>query len=51
MLQPAEPTLPDLLCDGLELVFVNTSEMLKSGALLSCCILHLNYDPTDLTKP
>jgi len=36
---------------GLELVFVNLSEMLKSGALLSCCILHLNYDPTDLTKP
>jgi arginine dihydrolase len=28
---------------GLELVFVNMSEFSKSGAALSCCILHLNY--------
>ena len=36
---------------GLELVFVNMSEMLKSGALLSCCILHLGFDSVSLCKP
>ena len=36
---------------GLELVFVNLSEMLKSGALLSCCVLHLGYNQVDLCKP
>jgi N-dimethylarginine dimethylaminohydrolase len=36
---------------GLELVFVNLSEMLKSGALLSCCVLHLSYDEVNLAKP
>jgi N-dimethylarginine dimethylaminohydrolase len=36
---------------GLELVFVNLSEMLKSGALLSCCVLHLSYDSVGLCKP
>jgi len=28
---------------GLELVFLNLSEFCKSGAALSCCVLHLNY--------
>jgi N-dimethylarginine dimethylaminohydrolase len=28
---------------GLELVFINMSEFSKSGAALSCCVLHLNY--------
>lgn len=28
---------------GLELIFINLSEMNKSGAALSCCIFHLNY--------
>jgi N-dimethylarginine dimethylaminohydrolase len=36
---------------GLELTFVNMSETLKSGALLSCCILHLAYDQVELCKP
>jgi N-dimethylarginine dimethylaminohydrolase len=36
---------------GLELTFVNMSETLKSGALLSCCILHLTYDQVELCKP
>ena len=26
-------------------------EMLKSGALLSCCVLHLGYSQVDLCKP
>jgi len=29
---------------GLELVFFNMSEFLKSGALLSCCVLHVVHD-------
>lgn len=29
---------------GLELVFINLSEIMKSGAMMSCCILHLTYD-------
>lgn len=28
---------------GLELIFINLSEFNKSGAALSCCILHLTY--------
>ncbi len=59
---PAYPALKDELAKnqfvekicrdyGLELVFVNMSEMLKSGALLSCCILHLSYDQVSLCKP
>jgi len=39
------------ICDtfGLKLVHVNLSEFLKSGALLSCMVMHLNYDDLDLT--
>jgi N-dimethylarginine dimethylaminohydrolase len=29
--------------EKLELIFINLSEMYKSGAALSCCIFHLNY--------
>jgi N-dimethylarginine dimethylaminohydrolase len=28
---------------GLELIFINLSEFKKSGAALSCCVLHLTY--------
>ena len=59
---PAFPTLREeqeknkfleTLCRnyGLELTFVNMSETLKSGALLSCCVLHLAYDRVELCKP
>jgi len=50
--QDKDHFLEDVCQDyGLELVLVNLSEMLKSGALLSCCILHLGYDSVDLCKP
>jgi N-dimethylarginine dimethylaminohydrolase len=34
--------------EGMEPVFFNLSEFMKSGAMLSCCVMHLNY--VDYTK-
>ena len=34
--------------EGLEPVFFNISEFMKSGAMLSCMLMHLNY--VDLNK-
>jgi len=36
----------DTICakQGLELVLINMSEYLKSGAMLSCLVMHLNYN-------
>jgi hypothetical protein len=34
--------------EGLEPIIFNLSEYMKSGAMLSCCVMHLNY--VDYTK-
>jgi hypothetical protein len=34
--------------EGMEPVLFNLSEYMKSGAMLSCCVMHLNY--VDYTK-
>ena len=34
--------------EGMEPIIFNISEFMKSGALLSCCVMHLNY--VDQTK-
>jgi len=36
---------------GLELYFVELTEYLKSGALLSCMISHITWDEIYLGKP